>query len=367
VNPCPAFATEEGRPAIFSAVEVGGSLARVIFRRRGKGDPTAAIQGFWAWWATARPRAEKLIAGTPDDALVTEIGDRVSAIHPSLQWEFTAGTDTAHRLVVTSAGDAGLRSLAERWRRAAPDADGTFGYASTRQGDPGSLDGAVLDIAGHRLDLGELRFAGIVDAEARAVHVTVWHPLFPGLPEEARLQVAFLSLDWVLGEDRVEIWVGAISTATEPGPDLTAAGLAEVVAGVIPADGEALWSNLVGTRKGRPLVALVQTPLKAARWPAYDLHIRIDVPYRSRDENGFPAEDVFPALYALEDRIDARVDGAVVVAHETSDGVRTTHLYAERPAAAAVLEPLLLDWPDGRIRMKVTPDPGWTAVSHLAR
>jgi uncharacterized protein DUF695 len=339
----------------------------VIFRRRGKGDPTAAIQGFWAWWATARPRAEKMIAGTPDDALVAEIGDRVSAIHPGLQWEFTAGADSAHLLVVTSAGDAGLRSLAERWRRAAPDADRTFGYASSRQGDPGALDGAVLDIAGHRLDLGELRFGAAVDAEASAVHVTVWHPVFPGLPEEARLQVAFLSLDWVLGEDRVEIWIGAISTASEPGPDLTGAALAEVVDGMVPAGGEELWSTMAGSRKGKPLVALVQTPLKAARWPAYDLHIRIDVPYRSRDENGFPAEDAFPALYALEDRIDARVDGAVVVAHETSDGVRTTHLYADRPAAAAVLEPLLLDWPDGRIRMKVTPDPGWTAVSHLAR
>jgi hypothetical protein len=339
----------------------------VIFRRRGKGDPGAAIQAFWAWWAAARPRAEKLIAGTPDDAFVAEMGERVSAIHPRLQWEFTAGTSTAHLLVVTSAGDAELRSLAERWRRGAPDADSTFGYASARQGDPDALDGAILDIGGHRLDLGDLRFGAVADREANAVHVTVWHPVFTGLPEEARLRVAFLALDWVLGEDRVEIWVGAISAAAGPGPDLTARELAEVVDDMVPADGEARWATIAGSRKGKPLVALVQTPLKAARWPAYDLHIRIDVPYRSRDENGFPSEEAFPALYALEDRIDARIDGAVVVAHETSDGVRTTHLYAERPAAAAVLEPLLVDWPDGRIRMKVTPDPGWAAVSHLTR
>jgi hypothetical protein len=339
----------------------------VILRRRAKADPTAAIQAFWAWWEVARPRAEKVIAGTPDDAFVSELSDRVSAIDHRLQWEFTAGTDTAHLLVVTSAGDAGLRALAERWRRAAPPADGTFGYASSRQGDPEALDGAVLDIAGHRLELGELRFAAETDTEASQVHVTVWHPVFPGLPEDARLQVAFLALDWVLGEDRVEIWVGAIGAAGQPGPDLTGAELAAAVAAVIPPDDEPRWSTMAGTRKGKPLVALVQTPLKPARWPAYDLHIRIDVPYRDSDENGFPSEQAFPALYALEDRIDARVDGAVVVAHETSDGVRTTHLYADRPAAAAVLEPLLADWPDGRIRMRVTSDPGWKAVSHLAR
>jgi hypothetical protein len=345
----------------------------VIFKRRAKADRAVPIQAFWSWWETARPRAEKMIAGTSDDPFADELSRRVAAIDPGLRWEFTTGADSAHQLVVTSGGEAGLRSLAERWRRAAPPADGTFGYASSRQGNPAALTGATLETAGHHLDLSELRFAAITDAvepdtRPSAVHVTVWHPSFPGLPEEARLQVAFLALDWVLGEDVVEIWVGAISAAEQPtGADLTAAELTAVVTGVIPAGDEPLWSTMAGTRRGRPLVALVQTPLKAARWPAYDLHIQIDVPYRSRDENGFPTEDTFPALYALEDRIDARVDGAVVVAHETSGGVRTTHLYADRRAAAAVLEPLLVDWPDGRIKMRVTPDPGWDAVSHLTR
>jgi hypothetical protein len=345
----------------------------VIFKRRVRAGPATPIHAFWAWWETARPRAEKLIAGTSDDRLVEELNRRVAAIDPGLQWEFTAGADTAHQLVVTSAGDAGLRSLAERWRRAAPPADDTFSYASSRRGNPAALAGATLEMAGRRLDLSDLRFAAVTDAvepDARpsAVHVTVWHPVFPDLPDDARLQVAFLALDWVLGEDVVEIWVGAISTADHAaGAELTAAGLVAVVAGIIPPDDEPLWSTMAGTRRGRPLIALVQAPLKAARWPAYDLHIRIDVPYRSRDENGFPTEETFPDLHALEDRIDARVDGAVVVAHETSGGIRTTHLYADRPAAAAVLEPLLVDWPDGRIKMKVTPDPRWDAVSHLTR
>jgi hypothetical protein len=367
----------------------------VIFKRRAKADPAAPIQAFWTWWETARPRAEKMIAGTPDDALVDELSRRVSAIDPGLEWEFTAGREAAHQLVVTSAGDVGLRSLAERWRRAAPPADGTFGYASARQGNPAALTDASLEIAGRRIDLSELRFEAATDepdaqpsdaqpsdawpsdaqpSEAQpgdvrpsVVHVTVWHPVFPGLPVEAQMQVAFLALDWVLGEDVVEIWVGVISTTDQPGPTLAAPELAAVVTGIIPSGDQPLWSTMAGTRKGKPLVALVQTPLKAARWPAYDLHIRVDVPYRSRDENGLPAEEAFPALYALEDRIDARVDGAVVVAHETSNGIRTTHLYADRPAAAAVLEPLLVDWPDGRIRMKVTPDPRWDAVSHLTR
>jgi hypothetical protein len=56
----------------------------------------------------------------------------------------------------------------------------------------------------------------------------------------------------------------------------------------------------------------------------------------------------------------------VVVAHETSAGVRTTHLYTDRPAAAHALEPLFTGWPDGRIKKRHTLDPGWDEVAHLA-
>jgi hypothetical protein len=338
----------------------------VIFKRWRRTDPAAAIGAFWAWWAGARPRAEKLIAGGSDDRLIAELGDAVTAIHPELQWEFTAGTTSRHLLVVSAAGDPALRSLAERWRRAGPAPDATFGYTTSRQGDPAALDEAKLSIAGHELDLSGLRFAAEVDEDRDCVHVQVWHPAFPGMPAEARGQVTFLALDWVLGEDAVEIWVGGVDTATGPGPSLTARDLAAVIAGMAPPPGaEPRWRAMSGVRDGRPMVATAQTPLRAARWPGHDLHIRIDVPYRDRDANGFPAKAAFPALYALEDHLQKYADGAVVVAHETSDGVRTTHLYANSPAASEALKPLFVSWPDGRIRMTVTPDPAWNEVGHL--
>jgi hypothetical protein len=343
-----------------------GYRPQVIFKRRRKNDPEAAIQAFWAWWATARPRAERQIEGADDDRLIDEIGTRVAAIHPELQWEFTRGSTSQHLLVVSAAGDPVLRSLAERWRRAGPPPDATFAYAGARLGSPDALDEGQLSIGGHDLELGEIRFAAEVDEDRDCVHVEVWHPVFPALPEGVRNQIAFLSLDWLLGEDGVEIWVGGIEAATTPGATLTGRELATVVAGIDPGDGERSWRALSGTRDGRPLVALAQAPLRAARWPGHDLHIRLEVPYLRRDANGFPTEEALADLHSLASHVEEHADGAVVVAHETSDGVRTTHLYADRPAAAAVLEPLVASWPDGRIRMTVTPDPAWEAVSHLS-
>jgi hypothetical protein len=308
-----------------------------------------------------------MITGVPDDGLVDELNGLVSAIHPELQWEFTAGSASAHLLVVTSAGDPALRSLAERWRRASPPPDEIFGYAAARPGNPSALAG-TLEIDGHHLDLAELRFgaeAETDDTEPITVHVQVWHPAFATMAEPARTQVAFLSLDWLLGEDAVEIWVGEIAAGTRPGPGLTGGQLAGIVAGLAPVDGQERWCSMAGTRRGKPLVALAQAPLKPARWPGRDLHIRIDVPYGRRDGNGFPVEHTLHELHVLEDRITAFADGAIVVAHETCDGVRTTHLYADRPAAAHALEPLIASWPDGRIRMAVTTDPRWEAVAHL--
>jgi hypothetical protein len=344
----------------------GQYLPIVIFKRRRKADPAAAIGAFWAWWASARPRAEKLIGGAPDDGLVDEIAGLVSAIHPDLHWEFAAGTSTRHLLVVSSGGSAELRSLAERWRRAGPPPDETFGYAAARQGRPDALDSARLSIGGHDLDLADLRFAAEHDEDRDCVDVEVWHPAFAEMPENARGQIAFLSLDWLLGEDTVEVWIGAIEAVIAPGATLTGPELTALVAAARPADGEERWRSMSGVRSGKPIVAMAQTRLRPARWPGHDLHIRMDAPYRDRDENGFPTREAMAALHAFEDHVAAHADGMVLVAHETTDGVRTTHLYADSPVAADVLKPLITGWQDGRVRITVTPDPSWEQVAHLA-
>src|SRR5688572_19683652 len=110
-----------------------------MLRRRAKKaeDP---IGDFWAWWAGARPKVEAAIAAREVGGLVDEFSTHVVAIHPDLEWELSKGQVAEHVLVVTSAGNPELRSLAERWRLAGPEPDATFEYASARAPDPGALD-----------------------------------------------------------------------------------------------------------------------------------------------------------------------------------------------------------------------------------
>jgi hypothetical protein len=332
----------------------------VIFRRDRRDPVEAANARFWAWWAKARER------DLADPVLIKQMHQQVSAISPALEWEFGPGTAACHLLVVSAGGDSSLRSVTERWRRSGPANDETFEYAAARRPDPAALLGE-LDIAGQQIDLSALRFTGRPDPSTRVVDVEMWHPAFVSMTAVHRSRVKFLALDWLLGEDTVEIWLGRIAVTTEPGPALTATELAAVVASQIPPDGKLPWRNVAGTRAGRALMAAAQAPLRAASHPAHDLHVRVDVPYTDRIGNGLPTRPALDELYALEDRLYQHADGAVLVAHEMSDGLWTDHFYADRQAAAEALRPLVTAWPHGPVRITTTPDAKWSAVAHLAR
>jgi hypothetical protein len=338
----------------------------MIFSKRR--DPERAIGAFWAWWPQARPRIEQAIAaGDWSDGIVAEVSARVGAIDPNLEWEFGRGTRAAHVLSVTAVGDRALRATAERWRRAGPLIDGDFEFAASRQPNLSNMD-SILRLDGHDLALADLRYTVWLDSERAEVDVGTWHPAFASLPEPARLKVTMLSLDWLLGEDAVEIWVGAINVlASAPAHAGTADLVTAAVAELVETHRKPVWSLLRGTGPRGTLLAMVQVPLKPARWPLLDTHLRLAVSYGRANDAGFPADGSLEALRELEDRITSLVDGAELVAHETAAGVRTFHLYADGALPAEALKPVVASWPEGRTRIEVTPDPDWTAVRHLRR
>lgn len=339
----------------------------MLFSRRRR-DPRTAIKDFWAWWPTVRDKIVLAIdTGDWPDKLVAEVASRVDAIDPGLAWEFGSGNTAKHVLVVTSAGDRSLRATAERWRRAGPPSDDVFEFATTRRPDMGAFE-ARLTLGGHTMELADLRYVYQLHDDRAEIDIQVWHPLFHQVPQDARVQVAFLSLDWLLGEDGVELWVGRIETmadATPPPEAVPPAELALVTADLAERFRKPTWALLSGTERGRPLVAMIQVPLKPARWPHLDTHVEVRVPYRLANDGGLPVDSSLEALRELEDRINEYLDGAEIVAHESARGVRTFHLYADGDVPAEAVKPLVSSWGEGRTSVTATLDPRWDKIRHL--
>jgi hypothetical protein len=327
---------------------------------------SSAIAEFWQWWSQARDRVAAGIGDGSIGAMAAEIGDRVAAINDDLQWELSPGRDAEHALVVTSGGDAALRATVSRWLAAAPPTDAMFEYVGARQPDDRAFT-ARMRMDGHDLDLSELRFAFVIDDNGHAVDVEVFHPEFVRMPEPSRVRVAFLALDWALGEERVELWIGAVEAPAEAPDELrTYEELRATVTALAAHHAEPVYAMLEAlTDQGMPLLAVVQVPLKGARWPRFDTHIAVKVGFPAR-ENGLPTEESLALLRHHEDAIAAAVGGdGEVVAHETCEGVRTLHVYVDGTTdAAMVAAETARNGPyDGRA--EINYDPRFARVDHL--
>ncbi len=94
-----------------------------------------------------------------------------------------------------------------------------------RQDDPGAL---TIQMGTDEVDLASAVM--LAESDGGKVHVAVWHPKFPDLPDGVRGQITFLLLDALLGEEAVETYVGEIRWAPPDGG--SAAPLTELPARV---------------------------------------------------------------------------------------------------------------------------------------
>jgi hypothetical protein len=335
-----------------------------LFRNR-KTSEADAIAAFWQWWGTVR---DDIAAGVSTGGVtryVSGLAGHVSAINDDLQWELTPGGSSAHALVVTAAGNAVLRSVAARWLAAAPSADETWSYRSSRTADLVAFE-ATMQIEDLKLELADVRYGITVDQDSRQIDVTCYHPAFGGLPDKVRGQVTFLTLDWTLGEDGVEIWLREIGwTATAPQNPKTPQDLHHAVAAIATDDS---WVIMQGRKPdGTPVLAMAASPLRPARWPRFDLYAPVVLPYRLFNDGQLPENESLDALRAFEDQLtEALGDDGTLVAHETSGRIRILHFYVDSQSAArTAIESQLPQWPEGRASAKPRLDPAFDGVRHL--
>ncbi|MBX6383800.1 MAG: DUF695 domain-containing protein [Microbispora sp.] len=343
---------------------------RLFGRKSDSTDPAEAIAAFWSWWDQARPQIDSCVEAEDPGALAELIGPAVTALHPSLVWEIAPGRMALNALVVSAANDPELRPLAPRWALAAPPAAAMWEFYPSRQANPRAAD-LTVEFGGREFGLDRLVVALRVPPGTARVNVTAYHPIFPDVDDDTRMEATLHALDWLLGEDEVARWIGEIVPAeSEPIDALPAIHLPAVVADVAEGFKEEQWVLLEGrTATGGRLTAAARYPLRPVDFPLFDQHIAVTLPYAQADGDGQPTGASLDALRDFEERLTTRLaahGSAVLTAYLSADGSRVLHVYAD-PAAAVppVVEKIAGEWKEGRARVDVAEDPSWSAVAHF--
>lgn len=347
-----------------------------LFRRRSPAaQQQSAIAEFWDWWTSVgADLVSRAIAEGRTPEVGEELSRRVRTISESLAWELGAGTISQHELVITAEGDPAFRPIARRWLRAAPGATLAWQYADLRRASE-EIEEVVLGIESHRIRLGEVSVAA--RRRGHRLDLTLHHPAFPDLEDGMRSQVAFLALDAALGEEDTELFIGeVVAAATPPLDGFGLAALRAVVGDIrresLDEDDQPRWALLQGETPQGPVLAAAQIPLSPYLAPHLDQHVAVVVTYADSTEEGLPGPDALMQLRDLEQHLLAvQDDGAQLVAHESHQGVRVLHVYADSTTSAADdVKTAVRDWArttgHDRPDVHVEDDPGWEQVAHLA-
>lgn len=333
----------------------------MIFPRKRDRDPRAGITAFWTWWGKAKVELDAALRAGQLGGMERALSARVSAIHPDIAWELTEGRGGRNALVLSPEGSPALRTITERWLRAGPGADDSWEYHAARQADLRAFE-SELQLGDRAFEPGKTRFGAEIDPERARVHILVQHPDFPHLDDPDRLRASFLLLDWALGEDAVERWLGEIRVTADEQP-FDVAAMREVVAELANQyDGDD-WALLEGVdEQGLRLQARVRVPFPRMEYPLFDLHGSVALGYQPATD-GLPDDAEASALDRLADGLLGRLGrSAVLAAIVTKAGVRTLHLYADHEGVVPDQVDAWAAQQLRQVRAEWTPDPGWDVL-----
>ena len=328
--------------------------------------PTA-ITDFWTWWADYAPTAGELFdAGDPESMarFDADITPRIEAIHPELGWSTASPPDAEHGLVLSPRGAAGLRSTTERWLRQAPEDQGGWRFYPARQPQHGMFE-LSIELNEHTFDLSHLAVQATFKNRQGKFEIAVYHPDFLFIPEEDRMQLAALTVDWAFGEDDVSRWVGRLHAVEElPLDTLPPATLPAMVDAVPEWYRKPGWVSMNGTTPdGAPVSIGLLFPLRSVDFPLFDHHVLVEVPFAGQR----PDRRTEKRLGKLGEQLAklAGTDGALVATTEVASR-RGLHFYVDAERAEQVVEKfetVLKDWKGARVLP--SEDPGWSNVAGL--
>jgi len=326
-----------------------------------------AIEAFWAWWAEAgRDACERAVEAGAFGPVSGDLARLAEDIHPDLELEFGRGRLSRLYLCVTAGGRPQLRPTAERWLLAAPPSDDTWEYRAARGSDHSVFaDGQPFEVGGITVDPTLLRLGMAVDDERQVVDVELWHPGLAAEPPELRRTASSLMLDWLLGEDACERWIGHVDLVeVEPERAVLPLEFVTVVEELERSHLEPTYSLMSGMTGDGPIIVIARRPLKRVEFPLFDLRMDARLVLDDAAPDGLPDPDLLMGLSELEDDLSDRLgEQGVLAAVVTHRGVRTFHVYGDQYGSApAIGQEWVRSHPEQTIVLSFELDPSWDAV-----
>jgi hypothetical protein len=163
------------------------------------------ITNFWQQFVARLPEIEARLAGQSEWDVDTWMREQLATIHPRLRYEF--GQDLAGLfLVITPEGAHHLRPMTETVIRRAPEIP-NWSFRDYRPAKaPEEIPSAVRARTGHLMGTTTVQ---IRMGDHRQLDF-VFQSMLAGQNEQAALENAWAAIDYLLGEEVVQRWVGHV-------------------------------------------------------------------------------------------------------------------------------------------------------------
>lgn len=403
-------ATRAARPDRTASVVLGFCENRpmALFRRRRPTDSTSAAAEFWESWPEVRQvLAEAVESDRPAPAEASEkVTALVRRIHPDLDWEVgpapknqpggledldmsqdvdpdkllaqlaslenpsQLGGGPAYALTLRPGPSDDARVQSERWARSAPE-DDQWTFRPTRPADHDELNG-IVRWDDHEFDLSHVSVSMRVNQASGKIEVGIYHPDNMFVAEETRGRLAEHVTLLALGEDDTVRWIGKTTALDEkPLDPLGPTAMPSVVRQMADMlGGQGGWVTLQGRIPiTGGLEVLLRHPLSRREFPALSLFVHVVVPYTNLDGDRLPVDESAEALTELEGRLSTILGENGALFARRTDGGRRQYLYYLDPDSGVLpeFEAALMDWSEGKIKLRTELDPGWVQIGNFRR
>ena len=209
--------------------------------------------------------------------VLAETDEMMEELLPGCAWVYGPGEggygQPGRSLTLSGEGVLQRQLLALYWASRAPRLDRWTFYASRQPSPPEMLETMRIDFDGQELNPLEFWLTPTIDVEEERVNLTVWHPLYAGVPEEeARLGAFFVFLDEILGEYGTTQWIGQVT----------------------PSDGQ--LADAIPLTELRGFIEKLESEKGWQKLPPGESYAGYK---REAPENRFPRDDVFVGSTAL--------------------------------------------------------------------